>query len=242
MLQTEDNSIVELTAIVVSIGTVTDKKEVEFRNWGEDESFFNKVGTNYDVTEFQQDPKVNNPCQIRPGVTQQDVTIAKSVATSTQISPAATFLDTCPDGTNPSDIKVLIDSVFNLQTFEQGQAEIQVDASQPNTITVQPMTQEGSYSVSFLQGIAEEADAEIMSRETSAVLQPFFGLNSKETVTVEVGSVPSVTCSGVYFANVQNPYTANGPLVEVLVGSSASFTFTGIENGDCPYSIFVDSN
>jgi len=103
------------------------------------------------------------------------------------------------------------------------------------------MTQEGSYSVSFQQGIAGEADAEITSRKASSVPQPFYGLHSKETVTVSVGSIPSVTCNSVYFANI-DPWSANGPLVEVLVGSSATFAFTSIENGDCPYSIFVDSN
>ena len=106
------------------------------------------------------------------------------------------------------------------------------------------MTNEGSYQVSYQQGIAGESDAEILDRYASGVPQPLHGLyagDGLDSVTVTVGTIPLTTCTNSYQAN-PSTWTPSGPLLEVEVGSTATFEFTDIENGECPYAIFVDSN
>ena len=87
----------------------------------------------------------------------------------TKISVPFTFQQTCPDGSSPTDVKVIVESVFNEQTFELGSTEIVVSPSQQNSISVIGVTNEGSFSVSYRHGIADEADAEIMSRKPSGL-------------------------------------------------------------------------
>ena len=86
-------------------------------------------------------------------------------ASPTTFLVSKNFLDTCPDGTDPADVKVFIDSVQNMQTLEMGRSEIKVDPSQSNQITIEPIATEGSFKVTFAEGIAGETDAEIASRK-----------------------------------------------------------------------------
>ena len=43
-----------------------------------DQETLKDILTLFDVTSFAQDPKMNNPCQIRPGVSQSDVSVTAS--------------------------------------------------------------------------------------------------------------------------------------------------------------------
>lgn len=55
-----------------------------------------------------------------------------------------------------------------------------------------------------------------------------------------------MTCSSHFYGLTPDwtptIWATNGPLIEVEVGSTATFSFDDISNGDCPYAIFVDSN
>lgn len=107
------------------------------------------------------------------------------------------------------------------------------------------MSQEGSFQVTYIEGIAGEADAEIIDRKFKGMSWPLQGLildnEGLETLTVTVGSIAVPTCTNLQDVD-SSIWTPSGPLWEVEVGSVAEFEFDGISNGDCPYMLSTDYN